>query len=106
MEILELPVWTGRDGVTWPDESATSYRDGSHMHIRYMRVYGQKLMSGPFRLGVCRSVNILLIFESRHCADDDYLLAGKKQKNQKRLKKNWKIKPNRSRGEPRLTLKP
>lgn len=68
--------------------------------VWYM-VYGQKLMSGPFHLGVCRSVNILLIFESRHCADD-YLLAGKKPKQ--KTEKTEKTQPKRSRGEPRLTL--
>jgi len=47
-------------------------------------------MSGPFRLGVCRSVNILLIFESRHCADDDYLLAGEKQKKPEKTEKTEK----------------
>lgn len=86
--ILELPVAAG----TWTAaESATSYRicicglQRSTFDVRLgLRLgYGQKSMSGPLRLGGCRSVNILLIFESRHRVDDDddYLSsAGEKPK--------------------------
>jgi len=67
-------------------------------------VYGQKLMSGPFHLGVCRSVNILLIFESRHCADD-YLLAGKKPKQ--KTEKTEKTEKNPTQAiERRTSLNP
>lgn len=61
-----------------------------HMHI-WPEI--SAFLSGPLCLGVCRSVNILLIFESRH-RTDDYLSAGKNI-GERRAPPNLVPRPNR-----------